>query len=113
MTQDHITRFNVHFAGKTTSQQADSLQPLLRSAKDDAYPELISYKARKRTPLAWLCWLILIASAAHILFSEIENSTLDIAAWVAIILTSLTLLLLPSLKTRRFRDYRAILEKHQ
>lgn len=113
MKQQYITLFNVHSAGKTTSQDADALQPLLRAASDEAFPELMAHKTRKRTITGYICWVILIASLAHLYFSTIDNFLLDCAASAAVILSILALLLIPSLKKRRYNDYRTILEKYQ
>ncbi|MBQ0007971.1 MAG: hypothetical protein KBT40_04560 [bacterium] len=113
MKQENITLFNVHVAGKMTSQDADALQPLLRSANDEAFTILMKHKTKKRTIVGYVCWLILLASLAHLLFSQTDNFLLNLLATVVVILSILILLLIPSVKKRRYRDYRTILEEYQ
>lgn len=113
MKQENITLFNVHVAGKMTSQDADALQPLLRTANDDAFAVLMKHRTPKRTFTGYLCWLFLFVSAAYLLFGSSDNNVLNTAAWGVAAVSVLDLILLPSLKKRRYSDYRSILEKHQ
>ena len=113
MTQDHITRFNVHTAGMFSSQDADSLQPLLKAAKDEAYAELMAVKTPKYTLLYWVLYILLAASVCHLLFSTIESQPLTIAA-IAVAVVSLALIIfIPPYKKRTFRNYSKVLERYK